>query len=68
MNLVSESPENSDNIKNIKEKIVSLIQQRDEKITACMINSFEKVDDEMRSKYGPLKQDQNNENGVQGSQ
>ena len=68
MNLVSESPENSDNIKNIKEKIVSLIQQRDEKITSCMINSFEKVDDEMRSKYGPLKQDQNNENGVQGSQ
>jgi uncharacterized coiled-coil DUF342 family protein len=57
MNLVSESPENSDNIKNIKEKIVSLIQQRDEKITSCMINSFEKVDDEMRSKYGPLKQD-----------
>ena len=57
MNLVSESPENSDNMKNIKEKIVSLIQQRDEKITACMINSFEKVDDEMRSKYGPLKQD-----------
>ena len=29
MNLVSESSENSDNIKNIKEKIVSLIQQRD---------------------------------------
>jgi uncharacterized coiled-coil DUF342 family protein len=64
MNLVSEISENNDNIKNIKEKIVSLIQQRDEKITACMINSFEKVDDEMRSKYGPLKQDKNNENGV----
>ena len=57
MNLISESPENSENIKNIKENIVNLIQQRDETITACMINSFEKVDEEMRCKYGPLKQD-----------